>query len=148
MKTILIIAGIVIGMIAIYIWLSSSSSSGTGSGQSATSGSTAPRSVSSVYQEARAVSARNASVSTPSRRASPPLPPRSLSNPAPKYVPPRRTPPLPRNRVSVNPRIYDYPKCPACRKRNVRGNPQQVFWEASKKRFRCTLGHYFTGKEV
>ena len=37
--------------------------------------------------------------------------------------------------------IYDYPKCPACRMRNLRGESQKVFCEGNG--YRCVRGHRF-----
>lgn len=155
MKLALILAGIAIAAIAIGIWTSSSPSSGTGSGQYAASSSTGhavnttPRVTTYQIPEAPSAHGRPSSGAVTNRRTPPPLPPRSLANPARKeYVPPRGTPPLPVNRVSVNSRIYDYPKCPICRIRNIRGESQNVFWKPTQKKYCCTNGHYFAGKEV
>lgn len=41
--------------------------------------------------------------------------------------------------------IYDYPKCPICRSRNLHGEEQTVF--AVGNSFKCTRGHLFTGRD-
>lgn len=97
------------------------------------------------------------------RREPPPLPARTPRQQAPAQAPAssrqaaprgaRRSgtaspPPLPQ-RPAVSPgarmrQIYDYPKCPIDRKRNLPGEPQQIFWLAGERCYCCTNGHRFT----
>ena len=90
------------------------------------------------------------------RRAQPPpLPPQIVRNdPAGALLPGRshqNPPPLPRSlqgatpHAAIDPRIYSYPKCPDHRLRNVRGQPQVIFWDGEKKMFHCCKGHDFIG---
>lgn len=79
------------------------------------------------------------STSTGSTARRTPAPPRpsntSPSVPTPVYV---------GHRVSG---IYDYPKCPVCRSRNIRGEERKVFFSPETGGYRCMRNHYFTGKE-
>ena len=44
-------------------------------------------------------------------------------------------------------KVYGFPKCPVCRMRNRRGEPQRVFWDPGARCYLCAGGHRFTGKE-
>lgn len=86
------------------------------------------------------------------RRSPPPLPPRApygargvTSGQSMAHSPH----PLPaaRQRAAIDPRIYDYPKCPYHRLRNTPGKPQMIFWDNGKKVYHCCKGHDFTGGE-
>ena len=54
---------------------------------------------------------------------------------------------LPRSSSIRRITIYDFPKCPTCRKRNLVGKPQEVYWSSQRKMYYCKGKHYFTGKE-
>lgn len=57
-------------------------------------------------------------------------------------------PPLPaRPLMKADLKVYGFPKCPVCRMRNRRGEPQRVFWDPGARCYLCAGGHRFTGKE-
>ena len=43
--------------------------------------------------------------------------------------------------------IYDFPKCPTCRKRNIKGHPQEVFFNTKRRCYYCRSNHYFSGRD-
>lgn len=50
-------------------------------------------------------------------------------------------------REATDSHIYNYPKCPYHRIRNIPGQRQMIFWDGTNKVFRCCKGHDFTGRE-
>ena len=66
---------------------------------------------------------------------------------APPPLPPRRPQQAQRTRsLLLGPdgeMPHQFPRCPYCRRRNILGSEQQIFWNATGQYFRCLKGHLF-----
>lgn len=84
----------------------------------------------------------------PVSRTPPPLPPALPSRP---MLPPPATGTqisgLPMAGNARRSSVYDFPKCPICRKRNIKGKPQEVFWSPQRRMYYCNGKHSFTGRD-
>ena len=82
----------------------------------------------------------------PTRREPPPTQNRTQNRTLSRPVPPpeivqRRSVPEVEIVTGVPRSIYDFPKCPICRSRNLRGEAQTIF--SSGNGFKCHRGHTF-----